>query len=102
MRRQNISDIVRTMRKQPVDGAPSSPRIVDSVSLRHQPPRFVKRMLIIGRVGTRRLGRFHEERARILSWADEALTMPTNVSFDVFIQATEIRKNQTEGLCAEE
>lgn len=67
MGRQHVADVVWPMRQQPRNRAPPGERIVDAVALDRQPPGFIERGLVVGRIRARSLDRLHEERARILS-----------------------------------
>ncbi len=87
---RDVPDVVRTMGKQSPYRAAVSIRIIDTVSLDCEPPRFVKCRLIIGCILAVCLYSFNEQRARIAGISQQDRPVPFNVFIQELIEVEQI------------
>ncbi len=65
MGRKHVTDVMRTVREQPLDRASSGIGVIYAVALNGVTPGLVETGCVIGRVGAGRLDRLDEERSGI-------------------------------------
>lgn len=102
MRRQNIPDIVRTVRQQALDGAATGIGIVDSISLDDGSPSLVECRGVVCGFGTGRLHRLHEQGAGVLCTGEQHTAVPFDVRVQVFVKVEQVGQDQAERFLAEE
>ena len=99
---QHIAHIVRAMGQKPLDCAATGPRVEDAVTLDDEPPSLIERILIIGGFGAGHLRRLDEEGPGIGSRSDQARAVPVDIGLELFVEAAEVREDQTKRLGTEE
>ena len=101
MRCKHVADIMRAVRKETGNRAPSGVRVVDPISLDCQTPSLIERVLVVGSVLAGRLHRLDEERAWILGTSEKHTSMPVYIGLDMIVEAAEVRQNQSKRLAPE-
>ena len=81
MSRQDVANVMRAMRQQALDSAPTGVGIIDPIALYDLAPGFVERGLIIIRAGGGDLRRFDEESIGI----DSALKKDAPMLFEIAV-----------------
>lgn len=94
MGRENIPQIMWSMRQQTFNGPTSSIGVVDAVSLDHRSPSLIEFRRVIGRVEARRFHRLDEEGAGILCAAEQHAAMLVDIGLQVFVEIKQVRQDR--------